>query len=296
MDVTVQTILVFGQSGQVAKALSERSLPEGLALTFAGRERCDLAAANPAALIAALQPAAVINASAYTAVDKAESEADLAYRLNCDAVAAMAQACAAVDIPFVHISTDYVFDGAKARPYIESDIRAPISVYGASKAAGEAAVEAAGGRWTILRTAWVFSPHGSNFIKTMRRFAAERSVMSVVDDQHGRPTLAADIAAVCLEAALRGIKGDRSLQGVFHIAGADDAVWADVAEHVFQEAERRTGQRPTLTRIPASAYPTPAQRPINSRLDTAKLQAAAGWTPRPWRETVDLCLAALAKD
>jgi dTDP-4-dehydrorhamnose reductase len=294
MDLNdVQTILVFGQSGQVARALAELPLPAGVAVSFAGRDRCDLQTADPGVLIAAVKPAAVINASAYTAVDKAESEPDLAFRLNRHAVAAMADACAATEIPFVHISTDYVFDGAKAAPYLETDVRAPISVYGASKAAGEEAVEAAGGRWTILRTAWVFSPHGSNFIKTMRRFAAERAALSVVDDQHGRPTLASDIAAVGLDAALRGIRGDESLQGLYHIAGADDAVWADVAEHVFEEVERRTGRRPTLTRIPTSAYPTPAQRPANSRLDTSKLQAAAGWTPRPWRETVDLCLSAL---
>ncbi len=294
MDVSdVARVLVFGQNGQVAQALAQISPPAGLTLTFAGRDRCDLQTADPAELISALKPAAVINASAYTAVDRAESEPDLAYRLNRDAVGAMARACAAAGLPFVHISTDYVFAGDKSTPYVETDALEPISIYGASKAEGEAAVEAAGGRWTILRTAWVFSPFGANFIKTMRRFAAERDAMSVVDDQRGRPTFAADIAAVCLEAVQRGLSGDDSLQGLFHIAGADDAVWADVAERVFQEAERRTGRRPVMTRIPTSAYPTPARRPGNSSLDTAKLQAAAGWTPRPWRETVDLCLSAL---
>ena len=142
----------------------------------------------------------------------------------------------------------------------------------------------------------VFSPFGGNFIKTMRRLAAEKDKMSVVSDQWGRPTLAADIAAVCIEAARRGTEGDASLQGLFHLAGADDAVWADIAERVFEETERRTGRRPALKRIPTVDYPTPARRPANSRLDTAKLQAAAGWTPRAWRETVDICLRELAEE
>ena len=288
-------ILVFGRSGQVARELARAAVPEGWTLEFAGRDRCDLLTDDPADLIRELSPAAVINASAHTAVDKAESEPDAAYRLNRDAPAAMAKACAALGVPFAHLSTDYVFDGAKPSPYTETDSIAPLGVYGASKAQGEAAVMAAGGAWSIFRTAWVFSPFGGNFIKTMRRFAAERDAMSVVDDQWGRPTLAADIAAVCIETVRRGLAGDASLQGLFNLAGADDAVWADIAERVFEDTERRTGRRPALTRIPTSAYPTPAKRPANSRLDTAKLQAAANWTPRPWRESVDICLAALAE-
>jgi len=280
----VRPILVFGKSGQVAQELA-RMAPAAGALEFAGRDRCDLLAEDPAALIRQIAPSAVINASAHTAVDKAESEPDAAFRLNRDAVAAMAQACAALDIPFVHISTDYVFDGAKAEPYVETDPINPISVYGASKAAGEAAVQAAGGRWTIFRTAWVFSPFGANFIKTMRRLAAEKDEMSVVADQWGRPTLAADIAAACLRAA----SGEDALQGLFHLAGADDAVWADVAEQVFEDCDRRTGRRPVLKRITTADYPTPAKRPANSRLDTTRLQAA-GWSPRPWRDAVESCL------
>ena len=286
-----ETILVFGRSGQVAQALAENTGPGGLELEFAGRDRCDLLVADPAALIRQLSPVAVINASGHTAVDKAESEPAAAMRLNRDAPAAMARACAGLDIPFVHISTDYVFDGAKTPPYVETDPIRPLGVYGRSKAEGEAEVVATGGAWTIFRTAWVMSPRGANFVNTMRRFAAERDVMRVVDDQHGRPTLAADIAALCLEAARRGMAGDRSLQGLFHLAGADDATWADVAERVFEDTQRRTGRRPVLERIATADYPTPARRPANSRLDTTKLQHAAGWTPRPWRETVDVCLA-----
>ena len=285
-----ETILVFGRSGQVAQALAEIA-DAGARLEFAGRDRCDLLVADAAALIRQLSPAAVINASGHTAVDKAESEPDAAMRLNRDAPAAMARACSGLDIPFVHISTDYVFDGAKPTPYVETDPIGPLGVYGRSKAEGEAEVAAIGGAWTIFRTAWVVSPKGANYVNTMRRFAAERDVMRVVDDQHGRPTLAADIAALCLKAARRGVAGDPSLQGLFHLAGADDASWADVAERVFEDTERRTGRRPMLERITTADYPTPARRPANSRLDTTKLQQAAGWTPRPWRETVDICLA-----
>lgn len=283
-------VLVFGRSGQVAQALA-KAAPTDMTLDFAGRERCDLLTANPGALIEAVRPAAVINAAAHTAVDKAESEPEAAMRLNRDAPAAMARACAALDLPFVHISTDYVFGGDKSDPYTEDDPIAPLGVYGRSKAEGEQAIMAAGGAWTIFRTAWVVSPRGANFINTMRRFAAERDLMRVVADQYGRPTLAADIAALCLEAARRGMAGDASLQGLFHLAGADDAVWADLAERVFEDTARCTGRRPVLERITTADYPTPAKRPANSRLDTGKLQAAAGWSPRPWRETVDICLA-----
>jgi dTDP-4-dehydrorhamnose reductase len=281
------TILVFGRNGQVAQELAHLPQTEDFTLEFAGRDRCDLMTTDPTGLIEAVKPIGVINASAYTAVDRAESEPDAAYRLNRDAVGEMARACAAADIPFVHISTDYVFDGTKAEPYVESDLRNPLSVYGASKAAGEDAVEAAGGRWTIFRTAWVFSPFGANFIKTMRRFAAERPDMAVVADQHGRPTLASDVAALCLEAARRGINHDASLEGLFHLAGADDAVWADLAERVFEDAERRTGRRPVLERIITADYPTLARRPANSRLDSTKLRKAADWTPGRWLSLLD---------
>ncbi len=290
---SVQTILVFGKSGQVAQSLDRLKPTPGTQLMFVGRDTCDLLSADPTELIRTVKPAGVINASAYTAVDKAESEPDAAFRLNRDAVASMAKTCAAADIPFVHISTDYVFDGAKSEPYVETDPRHPISVYGASKAAGEEAIEAAGGRWTIFRTAWVFSPFGANFRKTMRRFAAEREEMAVVADQHGRPTLASDIAAMGLEAVRRDLDGDQSLRGLFHLAGADDAVWADVAEEIFEETYLRTGRRPRLKRITTAEYPTPAARPANSRLDTSKLQRSGGWTPRPWRDSVSLCLDAL---
>jgi dTDP-4-dehydrorhamnose reductase len=289
-----RVILVFGRSGQVARELARSPLPDGLALSFAGQDRCDLYTDNPAALIAEVRPSAVINAAAYTAVDHAESEPDLAFRLNRDVVGGMARACAEADIPFVHISTDYVFDGRKPEPYVETDLRNPLGVYGASKAAGEDAVDAAGGRWTVLRTAWVFSPFGSNFVRTMLRLAAEREEVSVVADQWGRPTLAADIAAMAVEAIRRRLDGDDGLQGVLHLAGADDAVWADVAEAVFEHERRSVGKRPRLKRIATADYPTAAVRPVNSRLNTQKLQTLTGWRPRPWRDAVAACLSELA--
>jgi dTDP-4-dehydrorhamnose reductase len=285
--------LVFGCSGQVAHAL-RNCRPADLDLTFAGRETFDLMISDPATLIEAVKPSAVINAAAYTAVDRAEQEVDAANRLNHWAPKRMAMACADLGAPFVHLSTDYVFDGLKHSPYIESDARSPINAYGKGKAEGETAVWDIGGRWTIFRTSWVFSPYGSNFVKTMHRLAQEREVVNVVADQQGRPTLASDIADLCLDTVRRGLAGDSVLQGLFHLAGADDAVWADIADVVFDHTRAGIGRRPHLNRINTADYPTPAKRPANSRLDTSKLQHAISWTPRPWRDTLHRCLIEIA--
>jgi dTDP-4-dehydrorhamnose reductase len=291
--MTSRTILVFGEQGQVARELADLPPRADLTFQFAGRARCDLTTEDPAALIRSSSAVGVINASAYTAVDKAESEPDLAFRLNRDAVGAMARACAEAGLPFVHFSTDYVFDGRKTAPYVETDPRGPLGLYGRSKAEGEDAVAAAGGACTVFRTAWVVSGHGANFIRTMKRLASERGEISVVDDQHGRPTWAADAARVAVMAIERHLAGDSSVQGVFHLAGADDATWADVAAAVFEDQQARHGKATRLKRITTAEYPTPAARPANSRLDTTKLQAALDWRPRPWRETVTACLDAL---
>ena len=277
----------------MARELATLAPDSSFRFEFAGRARCDLLTQDPAPLVRGSGVAGVINASAYTAVDKAESEPDLAFRLNGDAVGAMARACAEVGVPFVHFSTDYVFDGHKASPYVETDPRGPLGLYGRSKAEGEDAVEAAGGSWSIFRTAWVVSAHGANFIKTMKRLASERDEVSVVDDQHGRPTWAADAARVAVMAVERHLAGDKALQGVFHLAGDDDATWADVAAAVFEDQQARHGKATRLKRITTAEYPTPAARPANSRLDTTKLQAALDWRPRPWRETVTACLNGL---
>jgi dTDP-4-dehydrorhamnose reductase len=281
-------VLVFGRSGQVARELA--GVAAGRAIVFAGRETLDLTDSNGIdGLIADLAPSAVINAAAYTAVDRAEREADAAYALNRDAPAAMARACAARGLPFVHFSTDYVFDGALDRPYVETDPTGPTSVYGASKLAGEQVVTAAGGLAIILRTAWVYSAHGTNFVKTMLRLAADRDEISVVVDQIGRPTWARDGARAAL-LAVDGLQGDPDLAGLYHLSGAGDASWADLAAATFQESARRGGPTARVRPITTDEYPTPAKRPANSRLDCGKIQAALPWTPPPWRESLAACM------
>jgi dTDP-4-dehydrorhamnose reductase len=283
----MKTLLVFGRTGQVAGELTGLDLA-GWRVAAYGRDTFDLATGDIEAFIADKAPDAVINASAYTAVDKAESEPQAAFALNRDAPGAMARACAARNIPLVHISTDYVFDGSKPSPYVEDDPIAPLGVYGRSKAAGETAVQAAGGRWAILRTSWVYAPTGGNFIKTMIRVGQARDEVGVVDDQHGRPTSAREVARAAV-AAVEAMPAAGPL-GVLHIAGGGDATWADLAEEVFVRLERRTGRRPVLKRIATADYPTPARRPANSRLDGPRALALLGWRPRPWRESVSQCL------
>ncbi len=284
----MKTLLVFGRAGQVAGELARMAI-DGWRVVAAGRETLDLLTGDIAAFIAETAPNAVINASAYTAVDKAENEADAAFALNRDAPGAMARACSARAIPFVHISTDYVFDGSKAEPYVEDDPIAPLGVYGLSKAEGEAQVAAAGGRWAILRTSWVYAPAGANFVKTMIRVGQAREEVGVVDDQHGRPTSAREVAQAAV-AAVQALETREQPLGVLHIAGGGDATWADLAEEVFVRLERATGKRPMLKRIATVDYPTPAKRPANSRLDGPRAEALLRWRPRPWRESLAQCL------
>lgn len=281
-------VLVFGRSGQVARELA--GLAGDRALVFAGRETLDLAdTAGIDDLIARLAPRAVINAAAYTAVDAAEGDAPAAYALNRDAPTAMAQTCARRGLPLVHFSTDYVFDGALDRPYVETDPTGPLNVYGASKLAGEQAVAAAGGRAIILRTAWIYGAHGSNFVKTMLRLAADRDEIGVVADQIGRPTWSRDCARAAL-LAVDALDRDPALGGLYHLAGADDASWAELAAETFALSARRGGPTATVRPITADQYPTPAKRPANSRLDSGKIQAALPWRALPWRESLAACL------
>lgn len=283
-------ILVFGRSGQVARELAELGEQAGRAMVFAGRETLDLAEHGQIeGLIARIGPSAVINAAAYTAVDKAESEADAAYALNRDAPAAMARACAARGLPFVHFSTDYVFDGALDRPYVETDPTGPTGVYGASKLAGEQAVMAVGGAAIILRTSWVYSVHGANFVKTMLRLAATRDAVGVVGDQLGRPTWARDCAEAAL-VALDALGSDPGLAGVYHLSGGGDATWAQFAAATFEISAQRGGPTAQVNPITTADYPTPAKRPANSRLDCGKIQAALHWRARPWRESLAACM------
>ncbi|WP_283177296.1 dTDP-4-dehydrorhamnose reductase [Gemmobacter sp. 24YEA27] len=281
-------LLVFGKTGQVATEL-QRRLPAGVQAVFLGRDHADLAdTASCAAAIADGRTEAVINAAAWTAVDKAESEEALASVVNGDAPTAMADACAKAQIPFLHISTDYVFSGQGDRPFRPEDPVAPLGAYGRSKLKGEEGVRAAGGQHLILRTSWVFSSHGANFVKTMLRLGRERDLLKVVADQHGGPTPAsaiADALLLAVQAMKAGAPG-----GTHHFSGAPDASWADFAREIMT----RAGLSCRIEGIPTRDYPTPAQRPLNSRLDCSALEAAFG-IPRPdWRSGLDEVLKELA--
>ncbi|NKX71055.1 dTDP-4-dehydrorhamnose reductase [Rhodobacteraceae bacterium R_SAG1] len=268
------TILVFGETGQLARELAADET-----VTCLGREQADLS--HPAACAAAIrqaQPQAVINAAAYTAVDKAESEEALASVINGAAPGAMAATCADMGIPFVTVSTDYVFDGSGDAPWQPGDATGPLNAYGCSKLAGEEAVRAAGGAYAILRTSWVVSAHGNNFVKTMLRLGRERDRLTIVADQIGAPTPARDIAAACLAMA-RQLAEDAGKSGTYHLQGAPETSWADVARAVFAEANITC----QVEDIPTTAYPTPATRPLNSRLDCASLEQAFGILQPDWR-------------
>ncbi|SFR02001.1 dTDP-4-dehydrorhamnose reductase [Poseidonocella sedimentorum] len=269
-------LLVFGATGQVARELRARA-PEA---RFLARQDVDLT--DPAACAAAIATSdaeAVINAAAYTAVDKAESEEALALAINGAAPGAMAEACAARGLPFVHISTDYVFDGSGDAPWTPTDPTGPLGAYGRTKLAGEERIRAVGGVFAILRTSWVFSAHGGNFVKTMLRLGAERDKLTIVADQIGGPTEAGDIAEACLTIAA-ALAADPGKSGTYHFAGAPDVSWADFAREIFAQS----GLSCAAEDIPSSSYPTPAARPGNSRMDCSATTAAFG-IPRPdWRK------------
>ena len=267
----------------------------GVTVATLGRDRIDLSKPDIVAdAIAALRPAMVVNASAYTAVDKAESDIDAAFALNRDGPAALAFACATLGAPLVHISTDYVFDGAKPAPYVETDAKNPATAYGRSKSAGEDAVLAANANAAIIRTSWVYASHGTNFLRTMLRLAETREEVGVVADQLGRPTWARDLAEATMAVALRARDNDPAARGVLHYGGAGDAVWADFAEAIFAGAAARGLKSARVKRITTADYPTPARRPANSRLDTTKIENTLGVKPRDWREACDACLSELA--
>ena len=277
-------LLVFGRTGQLATELA-RLLPGAV---FLGRDQADLS--DPAACAAAIRAAdcdAVINAAAWTAVDKAESDEAAATVVNGDSPAAMAVACAALGVPFLQVSTDYVFDGAGENPFMPDHPTAPLGAYGRSKLAGEQGVLAAGGKALILRTSWVFSAHGNNFVKTMLRLGRERESLNVVADQIGGPTPAAAIAQALLETAKAMLAGAPG--GVHHFSGAPDISWAGFARDIML----RAGLACRVDDIPSAAYPTPARRPLNSRLDCSSLQAAYGIARPDWRRGLDQILTEL---
>ncbi|ATG45983.1 dTDP-4-dehydrorhamnose reductase RfbD (plasmid) [Phaeobacter piscinae] len=267
-------ILVFGKTGQVARELAAEET-----VTCLSRDQADLT--DPAAcaeVIRAHAPVAVINAAAYTVVDRAEAEEDLATLINGTTPGVMAETCATLGIPFVTLSTDYVFDGKGSSPWHPDEPVAPLNAYGRSKQVGEAAVRLAGGTHVILRTSWVVSAHGSNFVKTMLRLGKARERMRVVADQIGAPTPARAIAAACIEIA-RQLIADPEKSGTYHFAGQPETSWAGVATEIFTAAAIPCA----VAEIPSSAYPTPAPRPLNSRLDCSTLERVFGITRPDWQ-------------
>lgn len=288
-------ILVTGNKGQVALALAalERS---DLEIVTLGRPDLDITdRASVERVLSSVRPDVVVNTAAYTDVDKAESELDLALAVNREGAGHVASAAAAIACPIIHFSTDYVFSGTKPTPYREDDHTGPLGVYGRSKLAGEEAVAAANPAHAILRTAWVYSPFGRNFVKTMLRLAGERDAINVVSDQLGTPTSAAFLAAAVAEIAryiLADPKGT-GWRGIFHVVAGGATDWAGFAEEIFRQSAKRGGPTATVKRITTADYKTAAVRPSNSRLDVSRFRTVFGVEPSPWQNDVGDCVAAL---
>ena len=289
--------LVIGRSGQLAQALIEAG---GDSVIAAGRPVVDLTDADALdAFVSHHAPDLVVNAAAYTAVDKAESEPDAAYAVNATGALRLAQICNRHALPLIHISTDYVFDGMAQRPYREDDPVAPLGVYGCSKLEGEQMVAATCSRHIILRTAWVYSPWGNNFVKTMLRLATTRTEIGVVDDQIGNPTYAPHLAAAILAIGQSVTTAASPIPasvawGVYHAAGAGDTTWCSFAREIFRLAQVHGLPAATVKPIATVDYPTPARRPTNSRLDLAKLTATFGIGLPVWQTGATICVARLA--
>ncbi|WP_294196944.1 dTDP-4-dehydrorhamnose reductase [uncultured Sphingomonas sp.] len=283
----MRELLVTGANGQLGQELQRARLSDGWRVVALDRAALDLT--DPAAIAAkvAERPwAAVINGAAYTAVDKAESDQVAAWQVNAVAPAAFASACAAANVPLVQVSTDYVFPGDREGAWHVDDPVAPLGVYGASKLGGELAVRTSGARHAIVRTAWVVSAHGHNFVKTMLRVGAERGHLRVVADQHGSPTGAADLAAALLTIAMRLVKDADAPTGTFHFSNAGATTWAGFAEEIFRQSAMRGGATATVEGITTAEYPTPARRPANSLLAHDAIERAYGIIPRAWNEAL----------
>ena len=278
-------ILVIGKSGQVAQALAHAPAAD---MHCAGREEADLLNANAmATALDAHTPRLVINTGAYTAVDKAESEPGLCRALNVDAPAALAKLCHERGIPLVHLSTDCVFDGEKLTPYLPQDATSPVGVYGQSKLDGELAVRSAAPRSLVMRVSWIFSHFGSNFVTTMLRLAATRDEVSVVDDQYGCPTHAPALAEALLQIAHKADRPGFGDWGTYHLAGAGETDRASMARQIFEASARHGGPVAKVKGIPTSAYPTPARRPLNARLDMSDTTRVFGSTLPVWTEGLE---------
>jgi len=292
-------IIVIGKEGQVARALAEQAPSHGAEATLLGRPSLDLA--DPSGIEDILFETGgdlIVNAAAYTAVDRAEAEPELAEAINGIGAGVVAGAAATMGIPLIHLSTDYVFDGSLDRPYREDDAVKPLGVYGASKLLGERAVAAETADFAILRTAWIYSPFGRNFVKTMLRLAREREEIGVVADQIGSPTSALDLADGILAVAknLLDRPKDESLRGVFHIAGTGFASWAEFATEIFVLSARLGGPSARVRAITTADYPTLAKRPANSRLDCTKLHQVHGLELPSWRDSLGPCLERIIEE
>ena len=288
-------LAVTGSQGQVARALVERGTQANVEIIALGRPKLDLL--EPAGIFAALEaarPDVVVSAAAYTAVDLAESHSAEADAINAIGAGAVAKAAAKLGAPVVHLSTDYVFDGLLARPYHEDDLTGPVGAYGRSKLAGERAVAVGNPDHAILLTAWIFSPFGKNFVRTMLQLAATREEISVVADQQGAPTSAHDIADGVIRVA-RNLKADLAprLRGIFHLTAQGDATWAEFAEAIFVLSRQAGGPFARVKPVPTSAYPTLARRPPNSRLDNSKIAREHGVVLPHWHEALAVCMARL---
>jgi dTDP-4-dehydrorhamnose reductase len=285
-------VLVVGRQGQLANALTQRLPLAGHQVRALGRDALDITSADAiAAALDDFDAEAVVNAAAYTAVDKAEDEPALAHAVNATAPGLLAAAAAARGLPLLHYSTDYVFDGSKPAPYTEADATNPLGVYGASKLAGELAVLGAHPAALVLRTAWVCSAHGTNFVKTMLRLGRERPELGVVTDQLGAPSFADDLADASASLLARLAAGAPG--GAFHFSGLPHTSWHGFAEAIFAGAARRGQPAPVLNAITSAQYPTRARRPTNSRLDSARIGAVHGLAAPDWRPALERCLDAL---
>jgi dTDP-4-dehydrorhamnose reductase len=289
-------LVVTGREGQIVRSLMERARGTTIEVVPVARPELDLAApatVDPA--LAGLRPDIIVGAAAYTAVDAAESDADAAFAVNGAGAGAVAAAAARLRVPLIHLSTDFVFSGALDRPYVEDDETQPLGVYGASKLAGERAVEAATKDHAILRTAWIYSPFGKNFVRTMLNLARQRPEITVVADQRGTPGNAFDLADGILSVARNMLEraSDQSLRGMFHMGAIGETTWDDFARAIFEASRGLNGPSAQVKSITTKDYPTPARRPANSRLDSSKLAGTHGVRLPSWRQSLPGCVERL---
>ena len=286
-------ILIFGGGGQLGQELTARAARAGMPVVALGRDQADISDRGQVAeAIGSVKPGVVINAAAYTNVDRAEKEPDVAMRANQAGPAVLAEQCAVIGLPLIHFSTDYVFDGEKVGAYREDDPVAPLGVYGRSKLAGEEAIRALHADHLILRVAWVYGRYGTNFLKTMLRLGQEREELSVVADQYGCPTSTEDIAEAVIRLAALAMRGDLPF-GTYHFTGTGETTWYGFASAIMKDAAEITGRSAAVTPISSSDYPTIAKRPANSVLDSSLFERTFGFRARPWQEATRQVVADL---